>query len=134
MRDSLITEKTVKYTEKLRDTVIYITLPMESYVNEVKRDSSFLQTSLAFSTAAILQDGSLHHSLKNKPGPVAAEVSIPEKQIVILTTQRSSNYSVSEIPVNQSLSGIEKFLMYSGIILWGAAVTVLLIFLARVFR
>lgn len=133
-RDSLITEKTVNYTEKLRDTVIYITLPMESHANEVKRDSSFLQTSLAFSTASVLTDGTLRHSLKNKPGPVAAGVSLPEKQTVILTSERSANNSVSEIPVNQPLGGIEKFLMYSGMIAWGAAAGALLVFLIRLFR
>lgn len=133
-QDSLMVEKTVMYAERLRDTVISVTLPAESYENEVKRDSSFLQTSLAFSTASILPDGTLRHSLKNKPGPVVAGVLLPEKQTIIITAERSANRSITEIPVKQPLSGIERFLMYSGLLLWAAAAGASLFFLIRLFR
>lgn len=133
-RDSLVIEKNVEYRERLRDTVIYITLPAESSEREAKTDTSFLQTSLAVSTAAILPDGSLGHSLRNKPGPVAAGVSLPEKHTVIVSMERSGNYSIAEIPVERSPGGMEKFLIGSGILFWGAVLCALAVLLFKLLR
>ena len=41
--DSLQVEREVRYVEKLRDTVIYVEVPVESRMVRVAADSSFLE-------------------------------------------------------------------------------------------
>lgn len=91
--DSIRTE----YIETVRiDTVkIEVPVPAES-VSQVVRDSvSHVETSLAESDAWINEDGSLGHSIKNKPQNLKAEVPVPVKD----TQSNNSAISVKEIPV-----------------------------------
>ena len=78
------------------DTVIVeVPLPAES-VSQVVRDStSHVETSLAESDAWINDDGSLGHSIKNKPQNLKADVPVPVKD----TQTNNTASSVKEIPV-----------------------------------
>lgn len=91
--DSVRTE----YIEIVRiDTVVVeVPVPAES-VSQVVRDStSHVETSLAESDAWINDDGSLGHSIKNKPQNLKADVPVPVKDTQTNNTARS----VKEIPV-----------------------------------
>lgn len=76
-RDSVRVEHRIEYVEKVRDTTIYVSLPVE--VREVvRRDSSFLETSIAASFARIEADGSLFHSLSNKERQLEARAQVKD--------------------------------------------------------
>ncbi|MDE7180893.1 MAG: hypothetical protein K2N88_06820 [Muribaculaceae bacterium] len=87
----------LEYIETVRiDTVIVeVPLPAES-VSQVVRDStSHVETSLAESDAWINDDGTLGHSIKNKPQKLKAEVPVPVKD----TQTKNTASSIKEIPV-----------------------------------
>lgn len=68
-----------KIVERIIKDTVTIQLPSER-VEVVRRDSSILQTKIAITTAKILSDGSLLHTLENKP---SLPVQIQYKEIVI---------------------------------------------------
>lgn len=72
-RDSIRIETVVR-TERIIDTA-FIEVPVEVIRQTVRDTTSHLETSFAVSTAQINQDGSLFHSLENKPQkrPVSVE-------------------------------------------------------------
>lgn len=61
-----------------RDTTIYEEVPQESHVQTVRDTTSHLETSVAVSDARINSDGSLTHSLENKPIFFEVNFKIPE--------------------------------------------------------
>ena len=76
-RDSVRVETLVR-TEYVPDTV-FVEVPVESERQTVRDTVSHLETSFAVSDAAITPDGSLSHSLANKPQKRPAAV---EKEVV----------------------------------------------------
>lgn len=72
------TVRHTEYVEKLRDTVVYVNIPTE-VMQQVKTDSSHLETSMAFSDAW-LEKGLLFHTIKNKPRRLPVAVSIKDTQ------------------------------------------------------
>lgn len=78
-------KKLETYISSYKDSLIYIKGLLENSKNIV-RDSSFLETSYAISTAKILESGFLEHSLKNKD-------SIPSKIIIIRTQSTNKEES-----------------------------------------
>lgn len=70
--------ETVVRTERILDTV-FIQVPVETILQNIRDTASHLETSFAVSDARINTDGSLSHSLKNKPQKRPVEV---EKEIV----------------------------------------------------
>ena len=108
--DSLQVEREVRYVEKLRDTVIYVEVPVESRMVRVAADSSFLETSLATSSARVAADGTLSHTLENKPQRQPVGVTVRD------TFERESELSGSvrtervEVPVKVPLSWFQKSL------------------------
>jgi len=113
--DSLQVEREVRYVEKLRDTVIYVEVPVESRRVRVAADSSFLETSLATSSARVAADGTLSHTLENKPQRQPVGVTVRD------TFERESELSGSvrtervEVPVKVPLSWFQKSLMGCGL-------------------
>ena len=113
--DSLQVEREVRYVEKLRDTVIYVEVPVESRRVRVAADSSFLETSLATSSARVAADGTLSHTLENKPQRQPVGVTVRD------TFERESELSGSvrtervEVPVQVPLSWFQKSLMGCGL-------------------
>lgn len=61
-----------------RDTTIYEEVPQESQTQTVRDTTSHLETSVAVSDARINSDGSLTHSLENKPIFFEVNFKIPE--------------------------------------------------------
>ncbi|MBD5230827.1 MAG: DUF4348 domain-containing protein [Bacteroidales bacterium] len=91
--DSIRTE----YIETVRiDTlVVEVPIPTESVSQVVRDSSSHVETSLAESDAWINDDGTLGHSIKNKPQKLNAEVPVPVKD----TQTNNTASSIKEIPV-----------------------------------
>lgn len=61
-----------------RDTIIYKEVPQESQAQTVRDTTSHLETSVAVSDARINSDGSLSHSLENKPIFFGINFKMPE--------------------------------------------------------
>lgn len=79
------------YIERVRDSLIYVPVPVESHRKEgIKADSSHLETSVARSSAWIDGDGHLGHSLENKPVSLSAAVQIKDTETVIDTVAKKS--------------------------------------------
>lgn len=121
--DSIKIEREIEYIERLRDTVIYVMIPQEAKSMETLRDSSYLETSLAESTAKINPDGSLHHTLNNKSRKVPVNLQVSDRISRNTENKRHVSETIREISVKMPLTGLEKFLICSGIILWVLAVT-----------
>ncbi len=81
--DSVRVETVVKY-ERVLDTV-YIEVPVEIVRETVRDSTSHLETSFAKSDACINPDGSLYHSLENKPQnrPVEIETEIIYRDSIV---------------------------------------------------
>lgn len=95
--DSIRTE----YIESVRvDTVtVEVPVPAESVSRVVRDTVSHLETSLAMSDAWINTDGSLGHSIRNKPTAVKADVLVPVKD----TRSNNTAVSIREIPVRYNV-------------------------------
>lgn len=72
MRDSVRVETVIR-TEYVRDTVL-VEVPAEEKAQTVRDTTSYLETTFAESDAAIMPDGALRHTLRNKPQQHPAEV------------------------------------------------------------
>ena len=91
--DSIITEYIE--TVKIDTVVVEVPVPAESVSQVVKDTVSHVETSLAESDAWINDDGTLGHSIKNKPKKLKAEVPVPVKE----TQTNNTASSIKEIPV-----------------------------------
>jgi len=104
-----------EYIEKLRDTTIYITLPVEVREQIIRigtRDTcSTIETSLAISRA-VLYDGFLHHFIQNKDTVLKAEIIYRD----IIRTRDSIRDREVEIPyaVPAEFTKWQKFYMDLG--------------------
>ncbi len=78
-------------------TPVALDIPQQSQTSVTAADSSHVETDLAESDAWINEDGTLGHSINNKPGKLQGEVYVPQ------TTTQSSKEAVKEkeIPVPQ---------------------------------
>ena len=74
-RDSVRVEVR-KETKYIRDTV-WMKIPAQSAENTTRDTSSHLETDYAESDARINPDGTLHHSLRNKPQETPIPVMVP---------------------------------------------------------
>ena len=74
-RDSVRVE--IKEHIVYRDTTVYKELPRESQTQTVRDTCSHLETSVAVSDARINPDGSLAHSLENKPVLFGIDFKMP---------------------------------------------------------
>lgn len=124
--DSLRVVTKVEYIETLRDTVIFVSLPRESS-EALKRDSSFLETNFAESSAKVLPDGSLHHTLSNKPRDVAATVQIKHVEERKVEKESAVRQETIEIAAVQPFHKVRKFLVMSGMLFWGGMAVWLLL-------
>lgn len=87
----------IEYIETLRiDTVtVEIPLPAESSSQIVRDSTSHLETSLALSDAWINPDGTLGHSIQNKPESLKSDIPVAVKD----TQTNNSAVKVKEVPV-----------------------------------
>lgn len=117
--DNVREEKSAEIKEILRDTTIYIYLPDQRKETTTQAVDSFLETNAATSTARINEDGSLFHSIENKPGPVmSVTIPIKDTRIVYIDKTLSNRSEYKEVPVKMPLSAWEKFFLWSGAALW----------------
>ncbi len=77
--DSVRTVHHKEYIEKLRDTTIFVEVPIE-VLEQVKKDSSHLETSVAISEAW-LEDGFLRHTLENKRASLPATIQLKDTEL-----------------------------------------------------
>ena len=109
----------IEYIETLRiDTVtVEIPLPAESSSQIVRDSTSHLETSLAISDAWLNPDGSLGHSIQNKPESLKSDIPVAVKD----THSNNSAIKTKEIPVpypvekkvEKELSAWQKFRLNS---------------------
>lgn len=90
--DSVRVETTIETTYEPVD--VALDLPQQSESNVTPNDSSHVETDLAFSDAWI-ENGILHHTIKNKPGQLKGTAFTPH------TTEKSNKDAVKirEVPV-----------------------------------
>ena len=88
-----------EYIETVRvDTVtVYVEIPAESAKQIVRDSTSFLETNFAFSNAWINSDGSLGHSLFNKPQSIPIDVTVIGKD----TQTNNTSEKIREVPVDR---------------------------------
>lgn len=126
----------IEYIETLRiDTVtVEIPLPAESSSQIVRDSTSHLETSLALSDAWINPDGTLGHSIRNKPESLKSDIPVAVKD----SHSNNSAIKTKEIPVpypvekkvEKELSAWQKFRLNSFWVL----LTTLLASLIYIFR
>lgn len=82
---------------KLDTVTVFVEVPAQSAERYTAAGNSHLETDFAESDAWINDDGSLSHTLENKPQSLAADVTVPN------TSQETNtaNVSVKEIPVEE---------------------------------
>lgn len=73
-----------KETRYIKDTV-FLTVPAQSAENTTRDTSSHLETDYAESDARITPDGTLYHSLLNKPQekPIPVDVPVTQKDSIV---------------------------------------------------
>lgn len=76
-------------------TPVELDIPQQSQTNVTPADSSHVETDLAESDAWINPDGTLGHSIANKPGKLKGEVYVPQTT----TENNKEAVKVKEIPV-----------------------------------
>lgn len=113
--DSLSVQRDIRYVERLRDTVIYVNSPVEVKEVQAQRDSSFLETSLAKSTARIGGDGTLFHTLENKPLKTPVAVTVKDIEQRQTASEGSVRIERVEVPVKVPLTWMQRTLMGCGV-------------------
>lgn len=89
-QDSTNVEVRYRYIERLRDTMIYVDIPVE-IKHDIATDESILETTVAWSTAKIDSTGLLFHELHNKP----IQISRPIQYIEVETIRDSIIHDIS---------------------------------------
>lgn len=118
----------VEYREILKTDTVTVQLPPER-IEVIRRDSSHLETSLAASDARIQPDGTIYHTLLNKPFTPKIEVKYKDRE----TIRDSIVYQTKEVPyfVEKELNWWQKIRMKAG----GLAIIALILGAAyKVFR
>lgn len=99
----------------LHDTLYALRLPDEQVRNTVLQgDSSYLETTAAWSRAWV-EDGRLHHELGNKSrGPVLVPIQVPERRVTV----DSAHTELIKVPiyVKKKLSWWQSSVMGAGYI------------------
>lgn len=101
----------VEYREILKTDTVTVQLPQER-IEVIRRDSSHLETILAVSDARIQADGTIYHTLQNKP--FTPKIEVPHKDTE--TVRDSIVYQTKEIPylVEKELNRWQKFRLQVG--------------------
>ena len=121
-RDSTRVEVREK-TVYIRDTVL-MEIPAQSAENTTRDTSSHLETDYAESDARIDPDGTLHHSLRNKPQKQPVPVDVPQTQKDSIVYRDRFISETIEVP--RDLTSWQKWQMRSfWILLSGLAVFVI---------
>ena len=109
VRDSV--SITYKDSTIIKDTLVYVTVPVEQYVNiTLPGQTSTLQTSLAESTAFTDSLGLLHHTLKNRSDQkIPVIVQNIEKHFEAQAYTDKSKELIRTVQVEKKLNWWQKF-------------------------
>ena len=121
-RDSISVEVREK-TVYIRDTVI-LKIPAQTAENTTRDTSSHLETDYAESDARIDPDGTLHHSLRNKPQEKPVPVDVPQTQKDSIVYR--DRYISETVEVPRDLTAWQKWQMRSFWILLSSVVVYVL--------
>lgn len=122
-------DSTMILTEVIyRDSLIYVPVPSESESVVTPEDSSHLETSMAESSAMI-KDGKLYHSLRNKDVSLPYRFAIPETRI---TTEKKS-LDVKIMEVEKDFTRWQRLKMEAGGIAIGIAAALVIYLIIRLF-
>lgn len=80
---------------KLDTVTVYVEVPAQSAERHTVSGNSHLETDFAMSDAWIDDDGSLSHTLDNKPQSLAADVMVPNT----ISETNTENVNIKEVPV-----------------------------------
>ena len=121
----------IEYREIVRTDTVAVRLPPER-IEVVRRDSSHLETFLATSDARIEPDGTLYHTLQNKPYTPEIEVRYKDRE----TVRDSIVYQTKEVPyfVEKELNWWQKLRMNAGTVVIMALLGAGLFYGVRVVR
>lgn len=111
-------------TRYIRDTV-WMEIPAQSAENTTRDTSSHLETDYAESDARINPDGTLYHSLRNKPQEKPVPIDVPQTQKDSIVYKDCYLYEPVEVP--RDLTTWQKWQMRSFWIL----LTVLAVYVLR---
>ena len=115
-RDSVRVEVR-EVTKYIRDTA-FIPIPAQSAENTTRDTSSHLETDYAESDARINPDGTLYHSLRNKPQEKPVPIDVPQTQKDSIVYKDRYLYEPVEVP--RDLTTWQKWQMRSFWILLSA--------------
>lgn len=121
----------IEYREIVKTDTVTVQLPPER-IEVIRRDSSHLETILAASDAQIQPDGTLFHTLRNKPYTPEIEVRYIDRE----TVRDSIVYRDREVPyfVEKELNGWQRFRMNAGTVALLGVVAVGAWKIARIFK
>lgn len=121
----------IEYREIVRTDTVTVQLPPER-IEVVRRDSSHLETFLATSDARIEPDGTLYHTLQNKPYTPEIEVRYKDRE----TIRDSIVYQAKEVPyfVEKELNWWQKLRMNAGTVAIGILLSAIIYSGFRLFR
>lgn len=110
-------------TRYIRDTA-FIPIPAQTAENTTRDTSSHLETDYAESDARINPDGTLYHSLRNKPHEKPVPIDVPQTQKDSIVYKDRYVYENGEVP--RELTAWQKWQMRSFWILLSAVVVYVL--------
>ena len=106
------TETQVRDSLVLRDTTVYVPIPLEKDQAVVHvGDTSRRETTVAESLAWVGADGFLHHTLENKRGHLTAQLVLPEHILTttVQNTRDKSQVITREVKVEKRLNWWQRF-------------------------
>ena len=122
-RQDSVRVEVMEKTVYIRDTVL-IEIPAQSAENTTRDTSSHLETDYAESDARIDPDGTLHHSLRNKPQEKPVPVDVPQTQKDSIVYR--DRYISETVEVPRDLTAWQKWQMRSFWILLSSVVVYVL--------
>ena len=124
----------IKDSVIFRDSIIFVQVPKESTSAIVaSSDSSHLETEVAASDAWI-EEGRLHHTLRNKEKLQPIEVKLPVKiHSELESRQQLAAKTVIQV-VEKELTWWQKLWITSGQVAWGIVIMLVLLLMIRFVR
>lgn len=112
--EKLVTQTVTEYRDStvFRDSTIFVPIPLEADQAIVHiQDTSHRETSVAESDAWISPDGFLNHTLRNKPGKLAYQITWPERYLVssVKNTKEQAHVIPKEVKVEKPLNAWQRF-------------------------
>lgn len=105
----IVYRDTAIYRETVRDTTVYVPIPLESgHVIVQVGDTSHLETSVAESDAFVGEDGFIHHSIRNKSDHMLP-VIVPIKESYAYSNQQNTTTITRTVYREKPLTWWQKF-------------------------